>query len=129
MSFGTRCGGSENSPLDCLLTLLILRDAGPPLQMTFGMFLAPVTRSIVERCRRRGPAERPVMPEISPDATGIGPAAGKDRHPRVVAVEAPGGQNMRLDQHMQQIIIRPPNARKAVLGGCLRSPSNKALPK
>lgn len=64
--------------------------------MTLGMLLPPIARSIVER-RWRLPAERPVIPDIGPDAACIGLALRQDRHARVVGMETISGKHMRLD--------------------------------
>ncbi|MCY1301405.1 hypothetical protein D9M70_510160 [compost metagenome] len=49
-----------------------LKNAGEGLQVTFGVLLSPVSRSIIECRRRRLPAERPVIPDIGPYPAGIG---------------------------------------------------------
>ena len=48
-----------------------LQNAGEGLQVALGMLLSSISRSIVESRRRRLPAERPVIPDIGPDATRI----------------------------------------------------------
>lgn len=80
-----------------------LQNAGEALEMALGVLLSPIARGIVERCRRRLPTERPVIPDIGPDASGVGLAFGEDRHGGVIAMQTLGGQYMRLDQPMQRL--------------------------
>ena len=81
-----RCSRYRRRPAGCRLK---------SLQMPLGMLLPPVARGVIERGRRRGPAKRPVVADIDPDAAGDRLALGQDRHRGVVAVQPLGRQNMR----------------------------------
>ena len=69
-----------------------LQNAGEALQMALGMFLPPIARGIIEGRRRLESAERPVIPDIGPDAARIGLSLRQDRHGRVIAMQPLGGQ-------------------------------------
>ena len=66
--------------------------------------LAPaVPRIIEDRGRRPGAPERPVFADIDPAARRVGLAFGEDRHGRVIAMQALGGEHMGFDQLAQRI--------------------------
>lgn len=72
------------------------------------MLAAPVGRGVVEGGRRPcslgiRAAERPVVADIGPDPPRRRLALGQDRHRGVVAMQPPGGQDMRLDERMQRL--------------------------
>ena len=74
-----------------------LEDPGVVGQMRLGMLAGPIAR-VVEHCRRRRrPAERLVVAHIDPDSAGVGLALGQDRHRGVVAMQALGAQDVRLE--------------------------------
>lgn len=79
------------------------QNAAKGLQMSLGMFLPPIARGIVKCRRRRLPAQRPVIPDIGPNAARIGLAAGQDRHCGVVSMKPLGGKHMRLDQRVHRL--------------------------
>ncbi len=78
-----------------------LQNAGEGLQVALRMLLPSIARGIVNCGRRREPSERPIVPNIGPDAAGIGLSLGQDRHCRVVTMQALSGKNMRFDQTMK----------------------------
>src|SRR5262249_19241482 len=65
-----------------------LQDAGEVLQVPCRMLAPAVARGIVEGGWRGDPTERPVVPDIGPDAAGDRLALGQDRHRRVVSVQS-----------------------------------------
>ena len=80
-----------------------LQNAGEVLQMALGMLVSPVSRSVVKRRRRRGPAKGAIVSDIGPDAAGDCLAFRQDRHGRVVAKEPFGRKNMGLDQRIKRL--------------------------
>jgi hypothetical protein len=58
---------------------------------------------MVERGGRSAAAERAVLANVDPEPAGVGPSAGKDRHRRVVAMQALGRQDMRGDPVVQRV--------------------------
>nr|OAP97022.1 hypothetical protein A4U53_37360 [Rhizobium leguminosarum] len=87
-----------------------LQNAGEGLQVALGMLLSSISRSIVESRRRRLPAERPVIPDIGPDATRIGLSLRQDRHCGVVTMQPLGSQDVRFDQRMDRLQRRGASA-------------------
>lgn len=69
--------------------------------MALGMLLPPIARGIIECRRRRLPAERPVIPDVGPDAAHVGLAPCQDRHGGIIAMQAISSKHMRLDQRMK----------------------------
>ena len=68
------------------------------------MLAAAIGRVEVDRRRRVGAAERPVVAHVGPQPPGAGLALGEHRHGRVVGVDALGGEHVgadRLDQRHQ----------------------------
>jgi hypothetical protein len=68
------------------------------------MLMPPVARGVKKRCRRRAPAERPVVADIGPDVSLDRLALGQDWHAGVVAVQPHGRQNMALDQRWRDTL-------------------------
>ena len=75
-----------------------LQDAGEPGQVALGMLALAIGR-VEERHRRRiGPAERPVVPDIAPQAADLRPLLGQHRHRGVVAVQPLGREDVGPDR-------------------------------
>src|SRR6516225_1247898 len=73
--------------------------------------LAPaIARGVVEGGGRGGPAERPVIPDIGPDAAGDGLSCGQDRHRRIVAMQPFRRQDMGLDETVERYRGKHPGA-------------------
>jgi hypothetical protein len=58
------------------------------------MLLPPIARGEVERRRRIGATERPIVTHIGPDPPGVGLALGQDGYRRVVGMQALGSQDV-----------------------------------
>jgi hypothetical protein len=61
------------------------------------MLTGPIMRVVEHRRRRILSAERPVVAHIDPSPPDIGLALRQDRYGRVVAMQALGREDMRLD--------------------------------
>ena len=70
--------------------------------MSFGMLGRPIARGVEQRRRRPLSAEGAIVADIDPDATRVRLAFGEDGNRRVVAMQALGGEDMRLDQRVQR---------------------------
>ena len=91
-----------------------LQDAAPAAQMSFGMLGRPIARGVEQRRRRPLSAEGAIVADIDPDATRDRLALGEDGNRRVVAMQALGGEDMRLDQRVQR--RQSPGAGADVIG-------------
>ena len=75
-----------------------LQDAGEPGQMLLRMLASPVAGGVIDRRRRRGPGEGPVVADIAPDPPRRTLALGQDTQGGVVAVQPLGRHDVALDQ-------------------------------
>src|SRR5690349_1608350 len=61
------------------------------------MLGAAIARVVEDSSGRRPPGERPVVAHVDPQSAGVGLALGEYRDGRVVAVQALGCEDMRLE--------------------------------
>ncbi len=80
-----------------------LEQSGISGQMAPRVFAFAIAGIVEHRCRRRRPAERLVVTDVHPTAPRIGLALGQDRDRRVIAVQAFGRHDVRLDEFQHRV--------------------------
>ena len=79
-----------------------LKNPGISGEMPLGMDPGPIGRVEEHGCGRIGAAERTIVSDVGPNPPGTGLHLGEHRHGRVIAMDALGGEDMRLDQFVQR---------------------------